>query len=378
MNQIKKYTKCLFLTEHELDLSKGISKKIISQVAAIENHGIKTWLLSYKIEDNNQFALINNEVFFDLGRSYQKYLYNNRFFFKSLVSFVRNNDIDCVYIRYTQFVDLFFLLFLFSLHKLKCSIFMEIPTYPYDGEFHSNGIKNTLVLWKDKLLRSFFRFSVDRIVTFSIDKKIFGIPCINISNAVDENTISLVSKNKFDVSSIRMLGVANINFWHGYDRLILGIKDYYSCPRSIDVEFIIIGDGNRTVSEHLHELIINNKLENHVKMVGPKSGKELDEYFEWANLAIGSLGCHRKNILETKTLKNVEYAMRGLPIVYSENNNDFDKMDYVYKVSANDEPINVEDIISFMQNIKIRPSDIRQSVQHLTWNNQMRKVFQSF
>ena len=112
-------------------------------------------------------------------------------------------------------------------------------------------------------------------------------------------------------------------------------------------------------------------------MVGPKSGKELDEYFAWADIAIGSLGCHRKNIVETKTLKNVEYAMRGLPIIYSEKNNDFDNMDYVLKVSANDNPVNVDDIISFMHNNNFSPSAIRQSVQHLTWNNQMKNVFQN-
>lgn len=374
---MKKYTKCLFLTEHELDQSKGISKKIISQVAAIENQGFKTWLLSYRIDNKKQVVLINNEVFFTLGRNYQKMLYNNGIFYSKLLSFVKLNGIDCMYIRYTQFVDLFFLKFLFSVHAIQCTIFMEIPTYPYDGEFRSNGVKNMLVLWKDKLLRPLFRFAVDRIVTFSVDKKIFGIPCVNISNAVDENSIPLADKCQYDDSCVRMLGVANVNFWHGYDRLIKGINEYYSQPRSIDVEFVIVGDGNITVSDYLHELIKKYNLEKCVKMVGPKSGKELDEYFAWADIAIGSLGCHRKNIVETKTLKNVEYAMRGLPIIYSEKNNDFDNMDYVLKVSANDNPVNVDDIISFMHNNNFSPSAIRQSVQHLTWNNQMKNVFQN-
>mgnify|MGYP000644641746 CR=1 FL=1 len=40
--------------------------------------------------------------------------------------------------------------------------------------------------------------------------------------------------------------------------------------------------------------------------------------FEQADFAIGSLGRHRSGITHIKTLKNREYAARGLAFTYSE------------------------------------------------------------
>ena len=55
-------------------------------------------------------------------------------------------------------------------------------------------------------------------------------------------------------------------------------------------------------------------------------GKELDELFDLADFAIGSLARHRSHIDKIKTLKNREYAARGIPFIYSETDEDFDRM----------------------------------------------------
>lgn len=377
MNNISRFHSCLFLTDHELDSSKGISKKILSQVAAIREYGLQTFLLSFKEINKHQFALIDNEIFFELGNKYKKHLYSNGLFYGRLVRFIKDNQIECLYIRYTQFVDAFFLSFLRRVHKLNCTILMEIPTYPYDGEFPSNNIGNIVIKWKDILLRKFFKFYVDRIVTFSDDESIFGIPCINISNAVDADSIKLTERKPKPTEVLTMIGVANVNFWHGYDRMIEGLKNYYEAGGTYPVRFLIVGNGNSTVYNMLLSLIDRYHLQGKVELLGPKSGKELDELFNLSDIAIGSLGSHRKNIIETKTLKNVEYAMRGLPIVYAEKNNDFDLQKYVHKVPADETPINIMDIIAFSKSLNISPVEIRSSAAHLTWKEQMKKVFQS-
>lgn len=377
MNDNSNFHKCLFLTDHELDASKGISKKILSQIAAIKEYGLQTFLLSFKEANKHQFALIDNEIFFELGNKYKKHLYSNGLFYGRLVRFIRDNQIECLYIRYTQFVDIFFLSFLRRVHKLNCTILMEIPTYPYDGEFPSNSIGNIVIKWKDILLRKFFKFYVDKIVTFSDDESIFGIPCINISNAVDADSIKLAERKQKSMEALTMIGVANVNFWHGYDRMIEGLKNYYEAGGAYPVKFLIVGNGNSTVYNMLLSLIDKYHLQGKVELLGPKSGKELDELFNLSDIAIGSLGSHRKNIIETKTLKNVEYAMRGLPIVYAEKNNDFDSQKYVFKVPADETPINIMNIIAFSKSLNISPIEIRSSVAHLTWKEQMKKVFQS-
>lgn len=370
-----KFDKCLFFTNHELDESKGISKKIISQVSAIREQGIQTFLLSYKEINNHQQVLLDGHFFFDLGKKIERHIYKNGVFYNYLINFLKKEKIDCLYIRYTQFVDIYFLIFLKKAHHLNCKILMEIPTYPYDGEFPNDSLKSIILKWKDIILRRFFHNYVDRIVTFSTDKVIFGIPCINISNAVDADSIKIINKKNNSRHEITLIGVANVNFWHGYDRIIEGLRIYYSENVSTPVRFLIVGKGNPKVYEQLKNMIYKYGLHKFVKLMGPKSGSELDELFNVSDIAIGSLGSHRKKIIETKTLKNVEYAMRGLPIVYSENNNDFDSQTYIYKAEANENPINIHDIVEFVNELKFDPQAIRLSVSHLTWRQQMKEVF---
>lgn len=369
------FEKCLFITNHELIESNGISKKIQSQVSAISKLNVVTYLLSYRKKNNSQIALINGEEFFFLGRNLVRLFYKNIQLYNKLIEFINNKNIDCIYIRYTQFADLSFLRFLRKVHRSKCTILMEIPTYPYDGEFPNSNLKYRIIKWKDRLLRRYFRYFVDKIVTFSTDTEIFGIPCINISNAVDEKKIPIIKGRPLITDTINMVGVANLNFWHGYDRIIEGLKNYYHTSQDYRVNFYIVGEGNSEVSKLLKGLISLYKLGNVVHMLGPKAGKELEDVFNLSHVAIGSLGSHRKNIIETKTLKNVEYAMRGLPIIYAEKNDDFDLMSYVYKVPADESPIDIGAIVDFLLDNSFEPGDIRNTVSHLTWNNQMERVF---
>ena len=78
-----------------------------------------------------------------------------------------------------------------------------------------------------------------------------------------------------------------------------------------------------------------------------------------------------------KTLKNREYATRGIPFIYSEQDEDFDHQSYVLKAPADESPINICDIIDFVDSQSWNPMVIRHSVDHLSWKVQMQKVVES-
>jgi hypothetical protein len=86
------------------------------------------------------------------------------------------------------------------------------------------------------------------------------------------------------------------------------------------------------------------------------------------------LARHRSGITNIKTLKNREYATRGIPFIYSEQDSDFDAQPYVLKAPADESPIALQQIIDFMESFTMEPSEIRQSVVHLSWKKQMLKV----
>ena len=75
-----------------------------------------------------------------------------------------------------------------------------------------------------------------------------------------------------------------------------------------------------------------------------------------------------------KTLKNREYATRGIPFIYSEQDSDFDNQPYVIKAAPDESPINVQQILNFLDSQKINPIEIRKSVGHLSWKSQMKRV----
>ena len=92
---------------------------------------------------------------------------------------------------------------------------------------------------------------------------------------------------------------------------------------------------------------------------------------------MGSLARHRSGISDIKTLKNREYASRGLPFVYSENDSDFDHQPYVLKVPADESPVDIARIVDFVENLKMTPQEIRHTVEHLSWKEQMQKVVEA-
>ena len=53
---------------------------------------------------------------------------------------------------------------------------------------------------------------------------------------------------------------------------------------------------------------------------------------------------------------------------------DFDRQPYVIKAPADESPIDIHQIIDFMQDFKMAPEDIRKTVEPLQWKYQMKKV----
>ena len=179
---------------------------------------------------------------------------------------------------------------------------------------------------------------------------------------------------------IHLIGVAEVHYWHGYDRLIHGLGIYYEGKPEKEIFFHIIG--NIDPPEMLGSLqapgfqsyIRQYDIEKYVIFHKPQYGDKLDALFNEADFAIGSLGRHRTGIRNIKTLKNREYAARGIPFIYSETDSDFDTMPYIIKAPADESPIDVKQIIDFISRETGSPENIRKSIQHLSWKVQMEKV----
>ena len=365
--------KILFLIFHGFDEANGISKKIRYQVKALRECGADVSVCYYDIAPNGHRQwLVNEEVIADLGKGEIAKI-KKRVYFKPIYEYAQNESIDLVYIRSFHNANPFTIHLIKQLKTMGARVIMEIPTYPYDQEYVTPGMKVYLTI--DRHFRHKLARELDAIITFSDKEKIFGVPTIRISNGIDFDAIPLKQHINDTSHELHLIGVAEVHYWHGFDRLIQGLAEYYLQEQSYKVFFHIVGQlsGERERQEII-PAIYNNGLTPYVILHGARYGKELDELFEQADLGIGSLGRHRSGIDKIKVLKNREYAARGLAFTYSETDEDFDNMPYVWKVPANETSMDIQKLIEFHQSIHLQPIEIRNSIANLSWKHQMQEV----
>lgn len=363
--------KALFLVFHGFQSHNGISKKIGYQIDALKECGMDIRTCYYEVQpDGHRQWLVDGEVLEDLGQGITAKI-KKRISFASILRYIRQEGITWVYIRYHHNANPFTIRFVRQLKQMGTTTLLEIPTYPYDKELMNRKTN----LYIDRIFRNRFCHYMDAIVTYSNHTHIFQRPTIRISNGIDFSQVALRNTIHDIHKELHLIGVAEIHFWHGFDRLITGLGIYYSHQPTYQVHFHLVGQFFSEQERQEIEVPIQKwHLQPYVHLYGPKHGKELDDLFEQADFAIGSLGRHRSGITHLKTLKNREYAARGFAFAYSENDDDFDRMPYVLKVPADETPIDIMHIIRFCQQQTCPPKAIRDSISYLSWKNQMQQV----
>lgn len=370
--------KILFLVYHGFSDESGISKKIHYQVKGLQQNGHEVHLCYYDFDSRgHRCRYVNDKVIADYGTGVLAAL-RSRTQLDCIYDYCFENGIDVVYARSFMNASPVLVRLFGKLKRAGVKSVTEIPTYPYDSEFKGYPMKYKIPLYIDMMFRRQLARKMAAIVTFSSEKTIFGQRTICISNGIDLDSIPL--HNPVRKNDIHLMAVAEIHYWHGFDRLVAGLGEYYkNNPIGRKVYFHIVGweddrgttsNGYLTVKEMARKYGIEQYVINHGKLFG----KQLDEVFNQCVFAIGSLGRHRSGITYIKTLKNREYAARGISFIYSEMDSDFENMPYTIKAPADESPINVNEIINYIDNHKINPAGIRKTVEHLSWKYQMKKV----
>lgn len=388
--------KILFLIFHGFSEVSGISKKIRYQVKGLQQNGHEVHLCYYDRGSNGHWqrlveACPSESIFVlqDFGSGKLAGLLQ-RISYGAIYKYCVEQKIDMVYARCFMNANPFLNRLFGRLKEAGIKAVMEIPTYPYDNEFEGFSRTERLQLHIDKRYREELARQLEAIVTFTNCDEIFGQRTIRISNGVDLDSMPL--HQRVDTSKeLHLIGVAEVHYWHGYDRLIAGLGEYYEsfkvqCSKfkvPKNIIFHIVGGVWKSEmydDDHapgFHELIEKYALQDKVVFHDQLFGEELNKVFALSNFAIGSLARHRCGISDIKTLKNREYASRGLPFVYSENDSDFDQQPYVLKVPADESPVDVARIVAFEEQLTMTPQQIRKTVEHLSWKVQMQRVVEA-
>ena len=312
--------------------SNGVFKKVQAQCAVLGKY-LGSCELKFFPTDHPVSTL---KAFFMLPKAFAF----NRFDYR---------NVDYLYIRRPIPLALPFLFGLLKKCKkvnVNAKILFEVPTFPYDDE-ETSFIAKIFTKIDTHYRNKLHRF-VDRVVTFSADEKIFGIPTIRIVNGVDCTSIPPCAKKHFDKKEIHIIAVANFAPWHGFDRFLYGMAEYYKKVPEAKVIFHIVGSGTGQDEAFYKKIVAENDLSDFVIFHGAKGGEELTEIFDKCDVALCSLGSHRKGIHLSSDLKSREYVSRALPIVSSSKIDVVpDGWKYCMYVPEDESPIDVGGVVNF-------------------------------
>lgn len=270
---------------------------------------------------------------------------------------IDSHNCDCLYIRRPDYIsfDMVRALELAKRENPNIRILLEIPTYPYEREYAN--IRKFPMLLKDLLHRGKLRNCVDRIVDFSGEKAIFNIPTLQMTNGVDLSQLSLRSLSSAESEELNVICVAAFAKWHGIDRFLSGMEEYVRKGSIRRVRLHLLGEG--PALDALKKQVENRALQKHVVFYGQCNRRRMDEVYDKCQFAIECLGCHRKGIDRSSSLKSREYLAKGMPFVYSGEIDVFleDPVDFCLKVPADESPVDIEELVAFADGLYERESE---------------------
>jgi len=345
----------------ENDYYVGVKRKIYNQSEVFDRNGFPSTVhiidgkkLKDKIKNfKNEFSKKNNEIF--IFRYFGVRLF-------SLFNYIRKKSKNNILI-------------------------LEIPTplqiWEKEIKFaYKNKFKIRLLIIINRLIaRRIFNY-FDIIIEYAPEAKVYldkyKKKVVYISNGIDMSTIPINEYYKGVSNNIKFISVANISDWHGYDRLIIGMGEYYKNNPRTKVLYNCVGEG--VAVPYLKKLVNDLSLEEYVIFHGKKTGNDLDKLFDNSHVAFGSLAIHRLGSDIASTLKNREYCARGIPFVIASRDNGFpEDFKYSMKVSQDERSINVNEVIDFYDSIKNSnyTTEMRKyAEENLTWDINLKPVFE--
>lgn len=342
----------------------GIRKKIMSQILAFKKCFGKVY---FTVCRGQMVYLIESDQVIEKELAVTRAMCH-----KAIEIWIDKYNVKRIYIRY-NFSDKWFLHFLKIQSEKGIKTVIEIPTYPYDGEIAEGRLKIEDRYYRDQLCQY-----VEWVATNSESSNILGMSCIKLLNGVDIESHPLHLKSKKS-KKIVLIGVSSMVIWHGYERVLEGLFNYYKNKGEYDFLFKIVGEGNEEYK--YHSLVLEYGLQSRVEFCGMLEGEKLNQQYALADIAVSSLGLYKTGIQDVTPIKGAEYCARGIPFICGYHDMRFpDKADYIMTVPNNPEPVNMYDVITFYEHI-IAQEDYQKkmrdyALKHFTWDSIMKPIIE--
>jgi glycosyltransferase involved in cell wall biosynthesis len=201
-----------------------------------------------------------------------------------------------------------------------------------------------------------------------------------LGNGINPNRIRArdIEYNLEYYHTIQLVGVATIQPYNGYDRIVNAMHQWNIVLRKKPQVFFHIVGSETKCSEELKKLALDLELSNQVIFHGSRDQKYISELYDVSHLAVSSIGFYRINLNSTSNLKSREYCLAGIPFIASGHDVDFEGyVPFRFDVSNDD---TVDDLLNiffeFPDNIKnLTVEDIRSYAEiNLSYTSKLIKL----
>jgi len=342
----------------------GVTKKVNETLSAAELLGYKTFL--FEVRHNSKYELFR------------------------CLRLILLTDFRYIIIRNFGVLNLLFLPFLLLARIQGKFLVLDIPT-PYKGTVGEILQNSQLSSWV-KRRGIFFIFLngpwslwiYNLIVQYGDEMPYFEFlnkkRTLLLGNGINPNRIRArdIEYNLEYYNTIQLVGVATIQPYNGYDRIVNAMHQWNIVLRKKPQVFFHIVGSETKCSEELKKLALDLELSNQVIFHGSRDQKYISELYDVSHLAVSSIGFYRINLNSTSNLKSREYCLAGIPFIASGHDVDFEGyVPFRFDVSNDD---TVDDLLNiffeFPDNIKnLTVEDIRSYAEiNLTYTSKLIKL----
>ncbi len=268
-------------------------------------------------------------------------------------------------------------------HEKGIKFVCELPSYYGDGKGEKQlSVFRTLytIIWE------YWQKKMDKYITLYAligaknESGVYrGRPSVDISNAIDIDNIPL--REPESDNKIHILALGTMTEYQGFDRLIKAAEQYKG---QLDYTIHFVGGNAGGYLEKWKELASDLGVEKTCIFHGPLYGADLNLMFNKCDIGVSSLGAYRIGMKSLSSLKLLEYTARGLPFVYSADDDLIDNQKqcekFAYKISNNDSIPDMDKILQFAlstkKDIELPVIEREYAKEKMQWSEQFGKMMQ--
>ena len=358
---------------------ENYKNKIYGQLTAMSNYGFNTYLLKISSEGICTFSYFCDEreeiiETLKIDNYSMHSTKSKKILGDHLETLLEKYNFKLIYIRRLGMNISGWSLILKKIKKDNSRIiYYEIPTFPFDKV---NSYKGTIVQYLEK---TYFKFFVYRYVDWipvviqndcKLDKKM-----IEFNNAINPKFINESYRYPEKVNgSFKIIAIAHVNYWHGYDRALRSIAAYKG---DLTISLCIISNETKEL-RNLKQLSKKLGIEKNIEFKSYEEIKDIKSVANKFHIALGSLGYWRRNGKYDTSIKNKEYCALGIPFILANVDKSFSKsFAYQYKVQSDDSIFDMEEVIEWYR--KIAETDYKKNMidyatKYLGYELQMKEV----